>query len=204
VKLFSVWFPVLAVALFAVVGVAMGVSGTVSFSNVPTIPDDDNGTWETISDPRTTLNYTELGGGVNYRTVVATPGGGPWTKVRITVVAETDEKTDDLSASICIRSGSSDDCTESPTQILWSSSSDVVIGTNETIVSDPISFSFNSADTLLFNTHTANGEGRYLWVGDGSAYYKIASDETMTQSVSSYTSDPHKWNYELIEGWNPD
>lgn len=182
---------------------AFAFSGAVSINNVPTVPAEDDGTWDVIFNPVTALNYTDPAGSANYRTIVTTPAGGPWTKIRITFAAESDEMTDDLSASVCVRSGSTDDCTASPTQILWSASSDTEIGTNSTIRSDSISFSFDSSQTLLVNTHTVDGEGRYLWVGDGSAYYSAGPDDTMTQNVS-YADDAHQFNIELVEGWNPD
>ena len=161
------------------------------------------GTWETVYNPTMTLNFTHPGGAVNYRNVVPTNVGGPWTKVRVLVASQSDASTGTITGSICVRSGTTDDCVSSPVQLLWSSVSYTYIPTNSTVLSDEATLSFSSADELLLHLWVAGAEGRYSWFGDDSSYEHIGIDETMQQSVA-YSTNVHRWNFELVEGWNPD
>ena len=178
-----------------------GFRASANFNMAPHVAQQEaQGNWETINDPTHTMNYTNPGGQVNYRNVVSTPASGSWTKIRVTFVAESAKNTDSLTASVCIRSGATDDCTATPTQVLFSEASSTYIATNSTVLSDEINFAFSSTNTLLVNVYTSNGEGRYSWIGGTASYDYAGADSTMTQNVS-YDTDIHRWNYDLVEGW---
>lgn len=188
--------------LLILLPIIFGFKASATFNLVTEVSDDPpeaQGVWETIYDPTLGMNYTQSQ--ANYRNIVTPEITGSWTKIRVTVAAESDEATNSLTGSVCIRSGSTDDCTASPTQLLWNSSSSVYIATDSEEVSDSITFSFDSDDTLLVNVYTAGGEGRYDWEQGDNSYEDYGnSDGTMTQSVS-YSVASHIWNIELVEGW---
>jgi len=167
------------------------------------------GTWETVYDPTMTANNS-WGTGTNFRNVITdalSSAGGPWTKVRVTYIAQTASATASMTASTCLRSGSTDDCTATPISMTVGSASSWTISAGGTALSDEATLSFTTTDDILIIIYTPGGEERYLTTSwpEGQYYLDNNVDETGLTTVSGYTGvEQYISNIDLVEGWNPD
>lgn len=162
----------------------------------------ETGTWETVwTSPNSPAEF-DNGDDWNERNLVTsaqTAGGGPWTKVRVTFDPGSDGHTGSA-ASICIQD-SADSCVTTPTQITVGSSSTWTA--DQDTLSDEITFSFDTDDSLLCHFYSPDGVGGYFFSGSYTQYYGSGSNDTLVQSPA-YPSDTYTGTCVLIEGFNPD
>ena len=144
-----------------------------------------DGTVETGDSTWADYNGTED----NYRVVLAA-GDIAYTgdTIRVVLQANSWQTTDWDGVSICVRSGSTDDCTTAPTRITFSTgSSTASAAAGATVTSDEIAFSLTAADHL-WHTFLTGANNYEAYLDNVSTYTGYSggggTDGTVTQTVS--------------------
>ena len=109
------------------------------------------------------------------------------TKVRITIKGHTAASTTILGASICERSGTSDDGVSNPVRLTFGGSNNVTIPAGQSVVSDEITYTFTKENAHLLHIYIGNaGTARTGAFLPSGRYYLISdnTDFTLTKTVS--------------------
>lgn len=113
------------------------------------------------------------------------------TQIRVTFEGHTSSASIISGTSICERSGTTDDCTATPTRITWGTGNNgVTLGTTGTTASDWITYTWDTSKDHLIHIYMADAGTQYFSSRAQTGitrYYDTspATDVTMEQTVTS-------------------